>query len=74
MSMWVKGVNDMLNPKNELIARRCFASLYLDYEFMGDDTFPPSVTCRILVDGWFKERFYAESRNKAIEYFNNWKG
>lgn len=64
----------MINPLNECIARRCFASLYLDYEFMGDDIFPPSVTCRILIDGCFKERFSVESRDKAIEYFNNWKG
>ena len=64
----------MINPLNECIARRCFASLYLDYEFMGNDIFPPSVTCRILIDGYFKERFSVESRDKAIEYFNNWKG
>ena len=63
----------MLKPMDKLIARRCFATLYLDFEYPGDDILPPSVTCRILVDGWFKERFHVETIDQAIEYFNNWK-
>lgn len=63
----------MIKPMDKLVARRCFATLYLDYEYPGDDILPPSVTCRILVDGYFRERFYTETIDQAIEYFNNWK-
>lgn len=68
-----KGLGIMIRPMHELIARRCFASLYVDYEHEVDEIFPASCTCRILVDGWFKERFTVENREKAIEYFENWK-
>lgn len=31
----------MLKPMDKLIARRCFATLYLDFEYPGDDILPP---------------------------------
>lgn len=47
------------------IARRCFASLVLDYEFND------FVSCRVLIDGYYCSSFIASSREAAIEKFNN---
>lgn len=65
----------MLSPKNELIARKCFASLYLDYEFTGSDSLPASVSCRVLIDGCYNCHLYAATREEAIEKFyqGTWK-
>ena len=64
----------MLQPKNECIASRAFASLILDYEFEEDKYFnlPAYVSCRILVEDLFQERITAATREEAIEKFNNW--
>lgn len=62
----------MLNPKNECIASRAFASLILDYEFPADDILPAYVSCRILVEDLYQDRIIAETREQAIEQFNNW--
>ena len=63
---------------NQEIARRCFASLILDYEITQADInesgfygFIPHVTCRVLIDGYYHSTFTAENRQAAIEKFNN---
>lgn len=65
----------MIKPMNRTIARKCFAELVLDYEWKGDAYLPPSVTCRVLIDGCFCTRIYATTIDAAIEYFNSgaWK-
>lgn len=50
---------------NQEIARRCFASLILDYEYTD------IVFCRVLIDGYFCSNLTADSRQAAIEKFNN---
>lgn len=62
----------MMNPKNECIASRAFASLILDYEYPADDILPAYVSCRILVEDLYQDRITAETREEAIEKFNNW--
>ncbi len=62
----------MLNPKNECIASRAFASLILDYEWPASDYFPAQVSCRILVEDLYQDKIIAETRAEAIEKFNNW--
>ena len=63
----------MLYPKNECIAARAFASLILDYEFPADDLLPAYVSCRVLIEDLCVDRIHAETREKAIEAFKNWK-
>lgn len=62
----------MMNPKNECIASRAFASLILDYEYPADDILPAYVSCRILIEDLYQDRITAETREEAIEKFNNW--
>jgi len=62
----------MNGPKNECIAVRAFASLILDYEYPADDILPAYTSCRILVEDLFQEKVITETRQQAIEYFNNW--
>lgn len=62
----------MLGPKNECIASRGFASLILDYEYPADDILPAFTSCRILIEDLFQEKVITETREQAIEYFNNW--
>lgn len=50
---------------NQEIARRCFASLILDYEYTD------IVFCRVLIDGYFCSNLTADSRQAAIEKFYN---
>lgn len=54
--------------KNE-IARRAFASLVLDAKYPGDEYFPPSVSCRILMDGDWIGQLYAASEEEAVKKF-----
>lgn len=58
--------------RNECIARRAFATLILDSEYPANGYMPAVVFCRILVDGWYRDTISAETREKAIELFNNW--
>ena len=58
-----------MKEKNELIARNCFASLVLDYDFAGDDVFPPCVVCRVLIDGDFATYIHADTVQDAISDF-----
>lgn len=58
-------------PMNECIYRKCFASLYLDYEFDGSNGFPPYVTGRVLVDGCFRAHISADNRLDLIKAFIN---
>lgn len=53
----------MTKPRDELIARKCFASLWLDYEW------EDFVSCRVLIDGWFKANLYAKDCEEAIDKF-----
>lgn len=62
----------MMNPKNECIASRAFASLILDYEYPADNVLPAYTSCRILIEDLFQEKVITETREQAIEYFNNW--
>ena len=62
----------MLNPKNECIAVRAFASLILDYEWPKEENLPALVSCRILVEDLYQDTIHAGSRAEAIEIFNNW--
>lgn len=61
---------------DNIIARKCFATLILDKEYLGDKEYnlPPLVSCRVLVDGWWKADLYAETKEEAVEKFNsgNW--
>ena len=65
----------MLCEKNECIASRAFASLILDYEFPADPKFntPACVSCRILIEDLCVDRIHAETREKAIEMFREWR-
>ena len=65
----------MLREKNECIAAKGFATLILDYEFEAQPEYnlPASVSCRVLIDGWYVDRIHAETREKAIEAFRTWK-
>lgn len=61
----------MDHAKNEVIARRLFRSLVLDFEYPEMDGLPAGVSCRVLNDGNYIGRIHAETREKAIEKFNN---
>lgn len=58
---------------NECIAWKGFAQLILDREWAGcpELKIKPGVFCRILVDGWFRGNLVADSREDAIQKFNN---
>lgn len=60
----------MMNPKNECIATKAFASLILDYEWDASGALPAEVSCRVLIEDLFDGYIRAESREKAIELFN----
>ena len=55
----------MIRPLNKEIARICFASLVLDYEFEG------YASGRVLVDGWYKADIVADSVESLITKFEN---
>ena len=61
----------MMNPKNECIDARAFASLILDYEFPGDEIFEPLVSCRVLIEDLYNGSIAAKSREEAIEIFRS---
>lgn len=63
----------MPNEKNIVIARKCFATLILDYEwdYIWDGKREKGVYCRILIDLNYAGQLTAESREKAIEKFNH---
>ena len=63
----------MTRPLNECIASRAFASLILDYEEPADEILPAYCSCRILIEDLFQEKVITETREEAIEYFNNWR-
>lgn len=59
-------------PKNELIARNLFLTLWLDYEYFEDNQGQINfVSCRVLNDLNFYGRIHAENRQAAIEKFFN---
>lgn len=57
---------------NECIASRAFASLILDHEYPAEGTLPALVSCRVLIEDLYQDTILAETREKAIEIFNNW--
>lgn len=59
----------MRNLKTEIIDAKAFAVLILDYEWLNDEILPDYVSCRVLVDGWYKGSVTAESRTEAIRKF-----
>ena len=63
----------MSEYKNECIAWKGFCQLILDREWPGcpELKIKPGVFCRVLIDGWFRDYLSAESREAAIEKFNN---
>ena len=65
----------MLREKNECIAARAFASLILDYEFpaIPEWDIPASVSCRVLIEDVCYDHIHAETREKAIEAFREWR-
>lgn len=63
----------MLREKNECIASRGFGSLILDYEWPGDEYFPPYASGRILIEDLCREHVAARSREELIDYFRNWR-
>ena len=65
----------MLREKNECIAARAFAALILDYEFPADPAFnqPAYVSCRVLIEDLCVDHIHAETREKAIEAFKEWR-
>lgn len=65
----------MLREKNECIAARAFAALILDYEFSAQPEWniPASVSCRVLIEDLCVDRIHAETREKAIEMFKEWR-
>lgn len=56
---------------NQEIARKYFVSLILDHEYPVADGLPACVFCRVLIDGYFCSNLTAETRQAAIEKFNN---
>ena len=58
---------------NQEIARKCFASLVLDYEYPGDELhgFEPFASGRVLIDGWYKADISASNRDELVEKFYN---
>lgn len=57
----------MTREMNLEIARQCFGSLILDYEWEFEDE--TGVYCRILNDGWYVGYLTARNREEAIEKF-----
>lgn len=60
-----------MSPMNECIDSKAFAALILDYEWKANDLLPAQVSCRVLIDGTFKARLSAATREDAIEKFRN---
>lgn len=58
-----------MGEKNEIIARKVFATLVLDYDFPAFGDIPAYVSCRVLHDGYFVSRMHAGSVDEAIERF-----
>ena len=56
---------------NQEIARKFFVSLILDHEYPAVDNLPALVVCRVLIDGYYHSKLTAETRQEAIEKFNN---
>jgi len=63
----------MTQPMNTEIARKCFASLVLDYEYPGDERlgFEPFASGRVLVDGWWTADLVAKTRDELVAKFEN---
>lgn len=52
-----------MKPIDKEIARQCFASLVLDYEY------ERTVVCRVLIDGNFYTTITATTIESAIDFF-----
>ena len=55
----------MFKPLDVEIARKCFATLVLDYES------PDYASGRVLIDGWYKATLTANNREELIQKFYN---
>lgn len=58
-----------MRPLNECIYKKCFATLWIDYEYAGDAILEPYVSGRVLYDGCFHCHISATTREELIEKF-----
>ena len=53
----------------ECLASRNFAALILDAEYPAEYGLSACVFCTVLIDGWYRARIVAKSREEAIKKF-----